>query len=118
MLTDEMRYRLMQALQRNPAMSQRELARELSVSLGRVNFCLRALIKRGMVKARNFSNSRHKAAYMYLLTPRGMEQKARLAVRYLRAKTAEYEELRVEIARLQNEVYGKSSIDTATASDN
>ncbi|HTE41446.1 MAG TPA: MarR family EPS-associated transcriptional regulator [Steroidobacteraceae bacterium] len=112
-----MRYRLMQALQRNPEMSQRDLARELDVSLGRVNFCLRALIKRGLVKARNFSNSKHKSAYMYLLTPRGIEQKASFAVKYLRAKTAEYEELRAEIIRLKHEVKVQVVSERLSASD-
>lgn len=106
MLTDEMRYKLMRVLQENPEMSQRDLARELGVSLGKVNFCLQALIKRGMVKAKNFSNSQHKAAYMYLLTPRGIEQKATLAVRYLRAKTEEYEALRIEIEQMRREIDG------------
>lgn len=104
MLTDEMRYKLMRVLQENPKMSQRDLARELGVSLGKVNYCLQALIKRGLIKVKNFSNSKHKAAYMYLLTPRGIEQKAKLAIRYLRVKTAEFETLRAEIASLQREL--------------
>jgi EPS-associated MarR family transcriptional regulator len=104
MLSDETRYKLMRVLQENPEMSQRALAKELGISLGKVNFCLQALIKTGLVKAKNFSNSENKMAYMYLLTPRGLEQKAALAVQYLRAKTFEYESLRMEIARLRREV--------------
>jgi EPS-associated MarR family transcriptional regulator len=104
MLSDEMRYKLMRVLQENPEMSQRALAKELGVSLGKVNFCLRALIQKGLVKAKNFSNSDNKAAYMYLLTTRGMEQKASLALRYLKSKTREFESLSAEIDRLRNEV--------------
>jgi EPS-associated MarR family transcriptional regulator len=104
MLTDEMRYKLMRVLQDNPAMSQRDLARELGVSLGRINYCLQALVQKGLVKAKNFSNSRNKAAYMYLLTPRGIEHKANLTVRFLKAKTQEYEALRIEIEEMRSEV--------------
>jgi len=104
MLTDEMRYKLMRVLQDNPEMSQRDLAKELGVSLGRVNYCLQALINKGLIKAKNFSNSKNKSAYMYLLTPRGIEQKASLAIRYLKAKTDEYEALRVEIKMMSREV--------------
>jgi len=104
MLTDEMRYKLMRVLEANPSMSQRELASELGVSLGRVNYCLQALVRKGQIKAKNFSKSSNKAAYRYLLTPSGLEQKANLTVRFLKAKTREYEALRVEIERLRREM--------------
>ena len=104
MLTDEMRYKLMRVLEANPTMSQRELARELGVSLGRINYCLRALISKGFIKARNFGKSDNKAAYRYLLTPSGLEQKAQLTVAFLKAKTREYEALRQEIEGLRREV--------------
>jgi len=104
MLTDEMRYKLMRVLQDNPSMSQRDLARELGVSLGRINYCLQALIRRGLVKAKNFGNSDHKTAYIYLLTPRGIEQKANLTMRFLKLKTQEYRALRVEIEQMRREV--------------
>jgi EPS-associated MarR family transcriptional regulator len=84
-------------------MSQRDLARELGVSLGKVNYCLQALIKKGWIKASNFTNSHNKAAYMYLLTPRGIEQKASLTVRFLQAKMREYEALRAEIKQIRRE---------------
>jgi EPS-associated MarR family transcriptional regulator len=104
MLTDEMRYKLMRVLEANPSVTQRDLARELGVSLGRVNYCLQALIGKGLIKAQNFSHSKNKSAYMYLLTPRGIEQKASLAIRYLKAKTDEYEMLRAEIKIVSREV--------------
>ena len=73
MLNDEYRYKILRILEANPEISQRQLARELGVSLGRVNFCLNALIKVGLLKASNFRNSHNKLAYMYLLTPKGIE---------------------------------------------
>ncbi len=90
-------------------MSQRDVARELSVSLGKVNYCLRALIEKGWVKVTNFTNSQNKAAYMYLLTPRGIEQKAILTARFLQVKMAEYEALRVEIKRMRRETKAMQS---------
>ena len=103
MLTDEMRYKLMRLLEANPGTSQRELARELGISLGKTNYCLQALVRKGLVKATNFKNSHNKAAYMYLLTPRGVESKATLTMKYLQIKMREYEALRVEIEEVQRE---------------
>jgi EPS-associated MarR family transcriptional regulator len=102
-MTTEMHYKLMRLVQANPEMSQRELARELGISLGKVNYCLRALIKKGWIKVSNFTNSQNKAAYMYLLTPRGIEQKAALTVQFLHVKVREYETLRKEIAEMRRE---------------
>ena len=107
MLTEEMRYKVMRLLQRNPKLSQRDLARKLGISLGKINFCVRALIQRGWVKANNFKNSHNKAAYMYVLTPRGVEAKTRLALRFLVLKMSEYENLRVEIEQIRREAEGR-----------
>jgi EPS-associated MarR family transcriptional regulator len=104
MLSDEMRYRLVRLLEPNPQMSQRDIARELGISLGRVNYCLQALMRKGWIKAAHFKNSQNKAAYMYLLTPRGVEAKARLTLRYLQIKVREYESLRAEIEDIRREV--------------
>jgi EPS-associated MarR family transcriptional regulator len=101
LVSDEVRYRILKLLEENPTLSQREVARELGMSLGRANYCLQSLIRKGWIKAANFKNSRNKAAYMYLLTPRGLERKAQVTVRFLKRKTREYEELRVEIERLR-----------------
>lgn len=103
MLTDEMRYKLMRLLDANPRMSQREVARELGISLGRVNYCLQALVRRGWIKAANFKNSQNKAAYMYLLTPRGLERKASLTLQFLQSRMREYETLRREIEQIRHE---------------
>jgi EPS-associated MarR family transcriptional regulator len=103
MFTDEMRYKLMRLLERNPGMSQRDAARALGVSLGKVNYCVQALMQVGWIKAANFKNSQNKAAYMYLLTPRGVEEKAKLTLRFLQIKVREYELLRAEIKEMRRE---------------
>jgi EPS-associated MarR family transcriptional regulator len=94
----------MRLLQAHPDMSQRDVARELGISLGKVNYCLKALIEKGWIKASNFTNSRNKAAYMYFLTPRGVEEKAKLTVRFLQDKTQEYKALRAEIQEVRREM--------------
>ena len=93
-------------LESNPQMSQRDVARALGISLGKVNYCVQALVQRGWVKASNFKNSHNKAAYMYVLTPRGLKAKARLAMRFLVLKMSEYERLRVEIEQIRREAEG------------
>ena len=104
-----MRYKLMRLLEANPQMTQRAAARELGISVGKLNYCLRALVRKGLVKARRFKNSRNKAAYMYLLTPRGIETKAVLTVSFLRTKMSEYERLRAEIEEIRRESEGMIS---------
>lgn len=111
-MTSDVHYKLMRLLNEHPEMSQRDIARELGVSLGKVNYCLRSLIKKGWIKAINFTNSHNKAAYMYLLTPRGIEQKAGLTMQFLHARMREYEALRTEIKQIRREV----AIDSALAS--
>ena len=103
MLTDEYRYRILKILENNPGASQRDIARELGVSLGRVNFCLQALVEKGLVKANNFRNSTTRQTYLYLLTPKGMQEKAKVTVRFLKVKLDEYETLKREVAQLQRE---------------
>lgn len=101
---DETHFRLLRLIQDRPNLSQRELARELGVSLGKVNYCVRALIDKGWVKARNFRNSSNKLAYAYLLTPRGIEEKTAVTIGFLRRKVAEYEALKSEIAQLRSDL--------------
>ena len=103
-LDDETRYRLLSYLAANPEASQRELAQGLGVSVGKINYCVHALLERGLVKIRNFRNSRKKSAYAYILTPSGMEEKASVTYRFLRRKMAEYDALSKEIERLSQEV--------------
>jgi EPS-associated MarR family transcriptional regulator len=103
MLTDEYRYKILKVLETNPEISQRDLARELDVSLGRVNFCLKALIEKGLLKATNFRNSKNKLAYMYLLTPSGIEEKSAITAQFLKIKMQEYANLEAEIQALRFE---------------
>jgi EPS-associated MarR family transcriptional regulator len=102
-LTDETRYRILKLLEADPHASQRRIADELGISLGRVNFCLQALIQKGLVKANNFRNSTNKRAYLYLLTPKGIEEKAVVTARFLKIKLDEYESLKRELEELQRE---------------
>ncbi len=104
MLTDEYRAKILRKLEEDPQISQRDLARELGISLGRTNFCLRALMETGLIKANNFKNNRNKKAYMYFLTPQGMAEKARATARFLERKVSEYEALQREIASLKQDL--------------
>ena len=101
---EETQLRLLRLLEANADLSQRDLARELGTSLGKVNYCLNALIDKGLVKVRNFRNNRNKLGYAYLLTPRGIESKATITVKFLRRKMDEYEHLKREIEQLKIEV--------------
>ena len=103
-LSDEFRYRILKRLEANPELSQRELAKELGVSVGKINYGLRALADLGLIKATNFVNSRNKSGYIYVLTPKGIQAKARTAVRYFRQKLAEYEVIQQELDELRREV--------------
>lgn len=104
MLTDEYRYKILKLVEANPQISQRELAAELGVSLGKVNFCIKALVDIGLIKVDNFRNSKNKLAYMYLLTPKGIEEKAKVTLRFLKNKMQEYEILKSQISVLENEL--------------
>lgn len=101
---DETRYQLIKLIEENPSISQRELADRLGVSLGKVNYCLRALINVGWVKAGNFVRSNNKMRYAYVLTPAGLHEKTKITARFLQKKQAQYETLKVEIARLKSEL--------------
>jgi EPS-associated MarR family transcriptional regulator len=100
---DHTSYGLLKILAESPDLSQRTLAKRLGISLGKVNFCLNALVAKGCLKVNNFRNSDNKLAYAYLLTPQGAEQKARMTVEFLQVKVAEYERLRAEIEDLKRE---------------
>ena len=103
-MTEELQYRILKHMEAIPDATQRDLAKALGVSLGSTNFCVRALIAQGWVKAQNFRRSDNKLAYAYLLTPQGIEAKARITARFLQRKRAEYETLKAEIAQLAAEV--------------
>jgi EPS-associated MarR family transcriptional regulator len=103
-ISEELRYRLLNLLAEHPDASQRDVAKELGISVGKVNYCLNALIDKGLLKVSNFRNSQNKSAYMYLLTPRGIEEKVNVTYQFLRRKIAEYDQLVKEIERLKGEV--------------
>ena len=101
--TDELRYQLLKHLEQNPEMSQRQLASELGISLGKANYCLKSLIDKGWVKAANFRKNPNKLQYGYLLTPKGIDEKARVTLRFLKTKQQEYEKLQKELNALRKE---------------
>ena len=94
----------MRILQENPDLTQRELADKLCMSVGGLNYCLNALIDKGLVKMQNFSNSKNKFKYVYLLTPMGIAEKVALTTHFLGRKMEEYEALKLEIEALKFEV--------------
>lgn len=102
-ISEEIHLRVLRLLAANPEISQRELAELLGVSLGKTNYCLKALLSTGSIKMRNFRNSSNKSAYAYCLTPKGIRTKAGLTRAFLNRKTAEYEALRREIELLRQE---------------
>ena len=102
-LQEDNYFRMLRLLQDSPAITQREMAKVLGMSLGGLNYCLKALLDKGMVKIHNFQGSRRKLAYAYLLTPSGIAEKASLAGRFLKRKMDEYAALRSEIESLQSE---------------
>jgi EPS-associated MarR family transcriptional regulator len=104
----EIHLKLLRHLEANPKVSQRELAKHLGISLGKANYCLQALGEKGLVKSRNFKNSNNKIAYAYILTPKGIKEKAALASRFLQRKMLEYEMLKGEIEKLRQEVAKRS----------
>ena len=95
---------LMRAIDANPQMTQRELSTRLGLSLGKINFQVRAMVEKGFIKADNFKNSKNKIAYLYCLTPKGIEEKAKITYRFLKWKVVEYEKLEQEIRQLKKEV--------------
>lgn len=97
-------FRVMRILQENSDLTQRELAEKLGVSVGGLNYCLKALIGKGLVKMQNFQNSKNKFKYIYLLTPQGIAEKGVLASRFLDRKMLEYESLKAEIESLRRQV--------------
>ncbi len=107
-MTEESSYQIVKIREANPRVSQRELARGLGISLGKVNYCLKGLINKGIIKAKRFRNSENKLTYAYVLTPRGIEARSKLTARYLKRRLKEYEKLKQEIEMLQDEVSNSS----------
>ena len=103
-MNEETSYKLFSLVEQQPDISQRELAKEMGISLGKTNYCLKALMDKGWLKASNFKNNSNKIAYAYVLTPRGLREKAKITTRFLKRKVREYEMLKTEIEQLQREV--------------
>ncbi len=114
-LQEDTHYRVLRLLEANPDLTQREIAKELGLSTGGINYCLRALIDKGWVKVQNFSESKNKFGYIYVLTPAGVSQKIAITGKFLQRKLREYDALRSEIKRLSNEI--KNSNETKNLSD-
>jgi EPS-associated MarR family transcriptional regulator len=104
----ESEFQVLRHLDGNPTLSQREIGQRAGISLGAVNYCLKALISKGFVKAENFSKSANRSAYLYHLTPSGIAEKSKLTGRFLKRKLAEYEALRLEIEALSAEMSPKT----------
>jgi EPS-associated MarR family transcriptional regulator len=100
---DEIHFDLLRRLEANPKYTQRELSKELGVSLGKVNYCIKKLTEKGLIKLMNFSRNPNKVGYAYLLTPKGIEAKGKLTISFLKYKMEEYELLKSEIEQLQQE---------------
>ena len=107
MPNQQSKYQLLKSLEKDANLTQRQLSEELGISLGKVNYCLKNLIQKGFVKINNFKNSNHKLQYSYLLTPKGIEEKTKLTIEFLKVKTEEYEELKKEVEKLTNVETGK-----------
>lgn len=107
---DELELAAMRAVAGSPASSQRELAATLGISVGKTNYLLRALLEKGLLKVENFSRSDHKLGYLYLLTPSGVIEKARLTRAFLARKESEYEQLQRQIDALRDEVNGPPTL--------
>ena len=97
------KFQILQSLERDSRPTQRQLSNDLGVSLGKVNYCLKSLIEKGFIKVGNFRNNKNKIQYSYLLTPKGIEEKAKLTLDFIRIKTQEYDTLKQEIKNLKRE---------------
>ena len=100
----EIQFKVMRLLQEDPTITTREIARCVKISNGSAHYCITALIEKGYIKLRSFTKSRNKVNYFYELTPRGIKTKALLTVKFLERKREEYNDLKVEIERLENEL--------------
>ena len=103
-LQEDTYFRVMRILQDNPDLTQRELAEKLGISVGGLNYCLKALMDKGLVKMKNFANSKNKFGYIYVITPLGIAENARLTSKFLQRKLKEYEVIRDEIESIRKEL--------------
>ena len=103
-MDEEIRYKLLKILENSPDLSQRDLSKSLGISLGKVNYCLNALKEKGLIKARTFKNHSNKKGYLYILTPKGLEEKGKVTARFLQSKVRELEVLKSEIEQIRSDL--------------
>ena len=113
----EIHYHLFKILNDNPHRTQRQMARQMDISLGKFNYCLTELVKKGFVKMDRFRSSANKAAYMYILTPQGLEEKAKVTTRFLHRKMEEFEEIKKQIEELAGEVKNQNFVITKNSKE-
>jgi EPS-associated MarR family transcriptional regulator len=106
LIDPDVHFRVLNILEEHPNITQRELAGKLGISLGAVNYCLKALIQIGHIKAGNFHRNPNKISYLYLLTPEGISNKTKLATEFIKRKMTEYESLKKEIDAIQSKLSG------------
>ena len=97
MLNDNDQFQVLRKIQKKPSSTQRELAAELGISLGKLNYCIKALKSKGLIKINNFKKNPNKIGYLYILTPRGLSEKSKLTIKFMKRKLREYEELKKEL---------------------
>jgi len=111
----EIRYRLLKILDKDPNLTQRQMAQKMGISLGKVNYCLSELAKKGFIKIDRFKASKIKIKYSYMLTPRGLEEKGRLTLSFLKLKLSDYEEIKRQIRDLATGVAEEGLLDVSVA---
>ena len=104
MNAQEINYSLLKILNRDADLTQRDMAKKMGISLGKVNYCISELAKKGFIKIQRFNESKTKFRYLYILTPKGIEERARLTVSFLKRKITEHEEIKKQIKELGREI--------------
>ena len=99
MKNNQDQFNVLRKVQKKPEASQRELAKDLGFSLGKLNYCLKALKEKGLIKLKNFKNNKSKFNYIYILTPKGISEKTKLTINFMKRKMEEYDELKNELER-------------------
>ena len=103
---DESQFKALRELEKDSTLSQRDLSKKVGLSVGRVNYIINALLKKGYIKAQRFKNSKNKIGYMYIITPKGISERIAQTQAFLQRKTMEYEQLKAEIEKLREETGG------------
>ena len=101
MSSDEVFLKLLRKINNDPEISQRDLSNELDMSLGKINYCLKALRSKGLIKIKNFKKSKDKIKYLYILTPKGIVEKTNITIRFMKQKMSEYDELKLELLSIK-----------------